>query len=65
MGFALGFGFMVAISWIFRRKSPRQVDKLFRKLQLVVGCGSTAWDMAATMPRRPWALWPALCIPPA
>jgi PiT family inorganic phosphate transporter len=35
MGFVLGFGFMVAISWIFQRKSPRQVDKLFRKLQLV------------------------------
>jgi inorganic phosphate transporter, PiT family len=35
MGFVLGFGFMVAISWIFQHKSPRQVDKLFRKLQLV------------------------------
>ena len=35
MGLVLGFGFMVAISWIFRRKSPRQVDTLFRKLQLL------------------------------
>ena len=35
IGVALGFTFMVAISWIFRRRSPRQVDKLFRKLQLV------------------------------
>ena len=35
MGFVLGFGFMVAISWIFQHKSPLQVDKLFRKLQLV------------------------------
>ncbi len=35
MGFVLGFGFMVAISWIFQRKSPRQVDKLFRRLQLL------------------------------
>ena len=35
MGIVLGFGFMVAISWIFRRKSPRQVDKWFRKLQLL------------------------------
>ncbi len=35
MGLVLGFGFMVAISWIFRRKSPHQVDKLFRKLQLL------------------------------
>jgi PiT family inorganic phosphate transporter len=34
MGFVLGFGLMVAISWIFQRRSPRQVDKLFRKLQL-------------------------------
>ncbi len=34
MGFVLGFGFMVAISWIFQSKSPRQVDTLFRKLQL-------------------------------
>ncbi len=35
MGFVLGFGFMVAIYWIFQKKSPRQVDTLFRKLQLV------------------------------
>jgi len=34
MGVVLGFAFMVAISWIFRRRSPRQVDTLFRKLQL-------------------------------
>ena len=34
LGLVLGFGFMVAISWIFQRKSPRQVDRLFRKLQL-------------------------------
>jgi PiT family inorganic phosphate transporter len=35
LGFVLGFGFMVAISWIFQHKSPRQVDSLFRKLQLL------------------------------
>jgi len=34
MGFVLGFGLMVAVSWIFHRRAPRQVDKLFRKLQL-------------------------------
>ena len=34
LGLVLGFVFMVAISWIFRRRSPRQVDTLFRKLQL-------------------------------
>jgi PiT family inorganic phosphate transporter len=35
MGFVLGFGLMVAVSWIFQHKSPRQVDGLFRKLQLL------------------------------
>jgi PiT family inorganic phosphate transporter len=35
MGFVLGFGMMVAVSWIFHRKAPRQVDKLFRRLQLL------------------------------
>ena len=35
LGFILGFSFMVAISWIFQRRSPRQVDRLFRKLQLL------------------------------
>jgi inorganic phosphate transporter, PiT family len=35
MGLAMGFGFMVAASWIFRRKAPRQVDGWFRKLQLL------------------------------
>jgi inorganic phosphate transporter, PiT family len=34
MGLVLGFGFMVGISWLFQRRSPRQVDTLFRKLQL-------------------------------
>ncbi len=35
MGLVLGWIFMVAIYWIFQRNSPRQVDTLFRKLQLV------------------------------
>jgi len=35
MGLVLGFGMMVAVSWIFQRNSPRQVDTWFRKLQLV------------------------------
>ena len=35
MGLFLGFGFMVAVSWIFFRKAPRQVDSWFRKLQLL------------------------------
>lgn len=35
LGFILGFLFMVATYWIFRRKAPRTVDTWFRKLQLV------------------------------
>ena len=35
MGLVLGFAMMVAVSWTFHRKSPRQVDTWFRKLQLV------------------------------
>ncbi len=35
MGFVLGIGMMIAVYWIFRRRSPLQVDKLFRKLQLL------------------------------
>ncbi len=34
LGFVLAFTFMVAVSWIFQHHSPRQVDTLFRKLQL-------------------------------
>jgi PiT family inorganic phosphate transporter len=35
MGFVLGIGMMIAVYWTFRRRSPLQVDKLFRKLQLL------------------------------
>ncbi len=35
IGLVLGFVFSVAILWIFRRFSPRSVDRLFRRLQLV------------------------------
>jgi PiT family inorganic phosphate transporter len=35
IGFVLGFIFMVAVYWLMRRKSPRQVDGWFRKLQLL------------------------------
>lgn len=34
-GFCIGFSLMVAILWIVRRKTPGQVDKLFRSLQLL------------------------------
>ena len=35
MGLVMGFGFMVAIYWLLRNKAPQQVDKWFRKLQLL------------------------------
>ena len=35
LGLLLGFLITVAILWIFQRSSPRRVDRLFRKLQLV------------------------------
>jgi inorganic phosphate transporter, PiT family len=35
MGFVIAFGMMIGIYWIFQHHSPRQVDKLFRKLQLL------------------------------
>ncbi len=35
VGLLLGFLSMLAVSWIFRRSTPRGVDGLFRKLQLV------------------------------
>ena len=35
VGLVLGFVFMTAIYWIFRRSAPSRVNRLFRKLQLV------------------------------
>ena len=35
MGFVLGSVMMVLVSWIFRRTTPRRVDRWFRSLQLV------------------------------
>jgi len=35
VGLVLGFAFMLAVMWIFRRSTPRAVDSLFRRLQLV------------------------------
>ena len=34
IGMALGWTFMMAASWIFRRSTPGKVDTLFRRLQL-------------------------------
>ncbi len=35
MGLVLGLALMVAVSWIFKDKGPRQVDSWFRRLQLL------------------------------
>src|SRR6266851_6185876 len=35
VGLVLGFLLMLAVSWIFRRSTPRGVDAVFRRLQLV------------------------------
>ena len=35
IGLVIGFGFMLAVYWIFRKWRPNDVDKLFRKGQLV------------------------------
>lgn len=35
LGLVLGFGFMVAVYWIFQNKTPLKVDTWFRKLQLL------------------------------
>ena len=35
VGMVLGFSIMLAILWIFRRRTPDRVDRLFRKLQIV------------------------------
>jgi PiT family inorganic phosphate transporter len=35
LGLVLGLGMAVAVAWIFRRASPRRVDKLFRRGQLL------------------------------
>jgi inorganic phosphate transporter, PiT family len=35
LGLALGLLFMVLVSWLFRRTTPRRVDRWFRRLQLL------------------------------
>lgn len=35
MGMVMGLAFMIAVSWIFKNKSPRSVDGWFRRLQLM------------------------------
>lgn len=38
-GFCIGFSLMIVILWLARRKTPRQVDNLFRSLQLLSAAG--------------------------
>ena len=35
IGFVLGFGLLVLTTWAFRRRTPSQVDRIFRMTQLV------------------------------
>jgi PiT family inorganic phosphate transporter len=35
LGFVLGAALMIAVSWLCNRTSPRRVDKIFRRLQLL------------------------------
>lgn len=35
LGLVLGLGFMTAVFWIFQHRPPQQVDRWFRKLQLL------------------------------
>lgn len=35
LGLVLGFIYMVALAWIFRRSTPKNVDKLFRRGQFI------------------------------
>jgi PiT family inorganic phosphate transporter len=37
LGIALGFGLMVVVVWLIRRRSPTRVNWVFRRLQLVSG----------------------------
>lgn len=35
LGFIFGSVLMLAVAWIFRRTTPRKIDRWFRRLQLV------------------------------
>ncbi len=39
LGLAIGFTAMIIVYWLFRGKSPRQVDTVFRNLQLLSAAG--------------------------
>jgi len=39
LGLVIGFAAMVIVYWVFRNKSPQQVDGLFRRAQLISAAG--------------------------
>lgn len=39
VGMALGLGLMVIVGWLFRRATPRNMDKWFRAMQLISSAG--------------------------
>ncbi len=53
IGLVIGYGMMVLVYWVFQKRTPRQVDKTFRVLQLVsaagVSLGHGANDAQKTM----------------
>ncbi len=53
IGLVIGYGMMVLVYWLFRKRTPRQVDKTFRLLQLLsaagVSLGHGANDAQKTM----------------
>ena len=51
IGFAFGFGFMVAVYWICRKATPRSVDRWFRRLQLASAAAYTAYTVNGSMRR--------------
>ena len=69
LGLVLGFVFMVATYWIFQRKAPQQVDKWFRKLQLLSAAayslGHGGNDAQKTMGIVAGALYTAGIMSPA
>src|SRR6187200_1631214 len=67
VGLVLGFTFMTAIYWIFRRTAPSRVNRLFKRLQLVSAAlyslGHGANDAQKTMGIIAGVLYTAKLIP--
>ena len=65
MGLVLGLLLMTSIYWIFRHKSPPQIDKWFSQAAAAFGRRPTVWAMEVTTPRKRWALSPVHSTPEA